>query len=147
MNNMFYCRDNELRKLNKRYQSDQFECVIIYGRRRVGKTALINEFCKDKPTIFFSALNATAQENLESLSKAIYEFKNSDGVPDQAPIYQSFDSALSEITKLSSDQRLIFVIDEYPYLAKADKSISSRLQHIIDQTWQSWQLQAEVNIS
>ena len=83
---MFYCRDNELRKLNKRYQSDQFECVIIYGRRRVGKTALINEFCKDKPTIFFSALNATAQENLESLSKAIYEFKNSDGVPDQAPI-------------------------------------------------------------
>ena len=144
---MFYCRDNELRKLNKRYQSDQFECIVIYGRRRVGKTALINEFCKDKPTIFFSALNATARENLESLSKSIYEFKNSDGVPDQAPIYQSFDSALSEITKLSTDQRLIFVIDEYPYLAKADKSISSRLQHIIDQTWQSGQLQAEVNIS
>ena len=137
---MFYCRDNELRKLNKRYQSDQFECVIIYGRRRVGKTALINEFCKDKPTIFFSALNATAQENLESLSKSIYEFKNSDETSEQAPIYKNFDSALSEITKLSSDQRLIFVIDEYPYLAKADKSISSRLQHIIDHTWQSGRL-------
>ena len=137
---MFYCRDNELRKLNKRYQSDQFECVIIYGRRRVGKTALINEFCRDKPTIFFSALNATAQENLESLSKSIYEFKNSDETSEQAPIYKNFDSALSEITKLSSDQRLIFVIDEYPYLAKADKSISSRLQHIIDHTWQSGRL-------
>ena len=137
---MFYCRDNELRKLNKRYQSDQFECVIIYGRRRVGKTALINEFCKDKPTIFFSALNATAQENLESLSKSIYEFKNSDETSEQAPIYKNFDSALSEITKLSSDQSLIFVIDEYPYLAKADKSISSRLQHIIDHTWQSGRL-------
>ena len=48
----FYCRDDELRKLNKRYAGDKFECIVIYGRRRVGKTALINEFCKDKPTIF-----------------------------------------------------------------------------------------------
>ena len=45
---MFYCRENELSKLNKRYKGGQFECVVIYGRRRVGKTALINEFCKDK---------------------------------------------------------------------------------------------------
>ena len=51
----FYCREDELRKLNKRYNDDRFECVIIYGRRRVGKTALINQFCKDKPTVFFSA--------------------------------------------------------------------------------------------
>ena len=56
----FYCREDELRKLNKRYAGDKFECIVIYGRRRVGKTALINEFCKDKPTIFFSAL--TRQE-------------------------------------------------------------------------------------
>jgi len=48
----FYCREDELRKLNKRYAGDKFECIVIYGRRRVGKTALINEFCKDKPTIF-----------------------------------------------------------------------------------------------
>ena len=47
----FYCREDELRKLNKRYAGDKFECIVIYGRRRVGKTALINEFCKDKPTI------------------------------------------------------------------------------------------------
>ncbi|MEI3180249.1 MAG: ATP-binding protein [Lachnospiraceae bacterium] len=40
----FYCRDNELRKLNKRYAGDKFECIVIYGRRRIGKTALINEF-------------------------------------------------------------------------------------------------------
>ena len=65
--NRFYCREEELRKLNKRYASDKFECIVIYGRRRVGKTALINEFCKDKPTIFFSALNTTGKENLEAL--------------------------------------------------------------------------------
>ena len=50
----------------KRYENGKFECVVIYGRRRVGKTALINEFCKDKPTVFFSALNTTGKENLES---------------------------------------------------------------------------------
>ena len=61
----FYCRDEELRKLNKRYENGKFECVVIYGRRRVGKTALINEFCKDKPTIFFSALNTSGKENLK----------------------------------------------------------------------------------
>ena len=43
----FYCREEELRKLNKRYHAGNFECIIIYGRRRVGKTTLINEFCKD----------------------------------------------------------------------------------------------------
>lgn len=55
---MFYCRENELSKLNKRYNGNEFECIVIYGRRRVGKTALIGEFCKYKPTIFFSALNS-----------------------------------------------------------------------------------------
>lgn len=49
----FYCREEELRKLNARYENEEFECLIIYGRRRVGKTALINKFCADKPTIFF----------------------------------------------------------------------------------------------
>ena len=55
----FYCRENELRKLNKRYEGDKFECIVIYGRRRVGKTALINEFCKkNRP---FSSRHSTRQ--------------------------------------------------------------------------------------
>ena len=73
---MFYCRNEELRKLNKRYDDGNFECVVIYGRRRVGKTAIINEFCKNKPTIFFSALlEGTAKDNLKTLSRAIYAYK------------------------------------------------------------------------
>ena len=64
---MFYCRNEELRKLNKRYDDGNFECVVIYGRRRVGKTTIINEFCKEKPTIFFSALlEGTAKDNLKT---------------------------------------------------------------------------------
>lgn len=137
---MFYCRKNELSKLNKRYNENNFECIVIYGRRRVGKTALINEFCKDKPTIFFSALNSTAKENLETLSRAIYEYKNSSADSINAPIYPDFDSAFAEITRLCENERLIFVIDEYPYLAKSDNSVSSRLQHIIDHIWSNSKL-------
>lgn len=135
---MFYCREKELFELNKRYDNGKFECVVVYGRRRVGKTALLGEFCKEKPTIFFSALNATAQENLEALSKAIYEKDHPDATT--APVYNSFDDAFAEITRMAKNERLVFVIDEYPYLAKADKSISSRLQHIIDRVWQESQL-------
>ena len=118
---MFYCREKELRELNKRYNRGEFECIVIYGRRRVGKTALINEFCKDKPTIFFSALNASAQENLAAFSKAICE-KEHPGT-DLAPVYPSFDAAFTKITQMAENERLVLVIDEYPYLAKASKSI------------------------
>lgn len=135
---MFYCRENELRDMNRRYSKGGFECLIVYGRRRVGKTALINEFCKDKPTVFFSALNASDKENLEALSKAIYE-KDHPGM-DSAPVFQSFEAALDQITRMAEKERLVFVIDEYPYLAKANKSISSRLQHIIDHAWKNGQL-------
>ena len=135
---MFYCREEELQTMNRRYEKGRFECIIIYGRRRVGKTALINEFCKGKPTVYFSALSASSQENLEALSKAIYACKNPDSPV--APTYRSYEDALDEITAMARQQRLVFVIDEYPYLAKAEKSFSSRLQHLIDHQWQDSQL-------
>lgn len=129
----FYCREDELRKLNKRYAGGQFECIVIYGRRRVGKTALINEFCKDKPTIFFSALNTTGKENLEALSRSIMSFERPDS--ESVPEFSSYDAALNELTSLSKEKRIVFVIDEYPYLAKAKPAISAMLQHIIDHRW------------
>lgn len=134
----FYCREEELRKLNARYEEGNFECAVIYGRRRVGKTALINEFCKDKPTIFFSALNTTGQENLASLSKAIMSFERPDAL--SAPVFRDYDAALEEVTALSADRRVIFVIDEYPYLAKAKPAISAMLQHLIDHKWSGGRL-------
>ena len=78
------------------------------------------------------------QENLEALSKAIFE-KNNPGA-EYAPVFNSFDAAFAEITRMAEKERLVFVIDEYPYLAKADKSVSSRLQHIIDHVWKDGKL-------
>lgn len=130
---MFYCRQKELKILSKRYDSDKFEFVVVYGRRRIGKTALINEFCKDKKTIYFPALQATAQENLKILSKSIELCKNPNARV--FPEYSSYQDAFEEIENLSQNERIIFVIDEFPYLAKAENSISSRLQHLIDHIW------------
>ena len=135
---MFLCREKELNVLNKRYKKNGLECIVIYGRRRVGKTAIINEFTKDKPTIYFPALNTNAQGNLTALSKAIYAYH-----PDtqSAPVYRSFDDAFSEVTRIAKEsERVIFVIDELPYLAKADDSIPSRLQHLLDHDWANTEL-------
>lgn len=134
----FYCREDELRKMNRRYEEGVFECVVIYGRRRVGKTALINEFCRDKKTIYFSALKATAAENLSALSKAVYQYEQPNA--DTYPEFSSFEGVLDEISRLGKEERIVFVIDEYPYLAEAYHAISSRLQHLIDHTWQEGKL-------
>ena len=130
---MFIGREKELNVLNDLYNSKNFECMIIYGRRRVGKTSLISEFCKDKPTIFFSALNSTAKENLEMLSKEIFAFENNN--IDTAPVYNNYDDALDRIGYIGQTKRIVFVIDEYPYLAASYEAISSKLQHIIDHKW------------
>ncbi|MCD8218654.1 MAG: ATP-binding protein [Clostridiales bacterium] len=135
---MFHCREKELHTMGRRYERGKFECIIIYGRRRVGKTALINEFCKDKKTVYFSALDSSSQENLEALSKAIYLCKNPDSTSELA--FRSYADAFDEITAMAAEERLVFVIDEYPYLARAEKSVSSRLQHLIDHRWQDSQL-------
>lgn len=131
----FYCREDELRKMNRRYENGDFECIVIYGRRRVGKTALINQFCKGKKTIYFSALNATAQENLRALSRAIHVYKHPES--ESYPEYSSFEAALNEISRIGKEEQVVVVFDEYPYLAKTETSISSRLQHLIDHVWQN----------
>ncbi len=135
---MFLCREHELQMLNRRYQSNNCECIIIYGRRRVGKTALITEFAKEKKAILFPALKANAKDNLGALSKAIAAYKNP-GIT-SAPVYQSFDDAFAEITRIVQNERVIFVIDELPFLCEADESIPSRLQHLMDHDWKNSKL-------
>ena len=68
---MFIGREQELNTLNKLYRSDRFEFAVIYGRRRVGKTALISEFARDKDTIFFTGVETNAKQNLDNFSRCI----------------------------------------------------------------------------
>ena len=71
---MFIGREHELAALNKLYESDKFEFVVIYGRRRVGKTALISRFIEDKNAIYFMGVESNAKQNLENFSKSILSF-------------------------------------------------------------------------
>ena len=126
---MFIGREKELKALDNLYSSDKFEFAVIYGRRRVGKTALINQFIDDKKSIYFMGVESNAKQNLENFSKSIIEY-NSGIVTDTS--FQSFQAALEYVFKLSESERLILVIDEYPYVARSSKSLASTLQMLID---------------
>lgn len=126
---MFIGREKELYKLTQLYNTDTFQFPVIYGRRRVGKTALINEFIKNKASISFTGIESTVSQNLENLSRAIHNYIGTVG---EAPVYSSFQSALETVFKLAEDKRIVFVIDEYPYVAKAYKAFSSIIQSMID---------------
>jgi AAA+ ATPase superfamily predicted ATPase len=135
---MFIGRERELETLNGCYGSGKFEFVAIYGRRRIGKTALIREFCRNKKTIFFPALETDAKNNLNSLSAAI--FRCNDPKMTVFPSFNDFDQAFRYISKMAEDERIVFVIDEYPYLVNSDPSVPSLLQHMTDHLFKETKL-------
>ena len=126
---MFIGRENELNTLNRLYHSHKFEFAVIYGRRRVGKTALINEFVKDKDNIFFTGVETNAKQNLDNLSRSIMEYNT--GIVTGAS-FNNFQMALEHVFELAKTKKIVFVIDEYPYVARASKSLASTLQLLID---------------
>ena len=68
---MFIGRKKELNELNFRFNNSKKEFEVIYGRRRIGNSTLINEFLKDKPTIFFQVKKDSRYGNLRSFSYEI----------------------------------------------------------------------------
>jgi len=126
---MFVGREREIKTLNEHYDRDGFEFFCIYGRRRVGKTELIKEFVKGKKAIFFTGVEDTKYVNLTEFSyavrEALYDTKSK-------ALYSDFKDALIDVFKYAQKDKLILVIDEYPYLAKSYPGISSILQIEID---------------
>ena len=125
---MFIGRERELEELNRRYAQKEFQLFIMYGRRRVGKTTLLNEFCKNKNSIFFSAELSNARANLEKFSQVIFHHYGDSSQEN----FTSVESAFTYIKERQGENRIIVVIDEFPYLAESEPSILSKLQHLID---------------
>lgn len=126
---MFIGRERELRALDKMYASGKFEFAVIYGRRRVGKTALINHFINDRKAIYFMGVESSEKQNLENFSRSIIEYTS--GISAEG-MFSSFQTALEYAFRLAENERLVLVIDEYPYVARASKSLASTLQLLID---------------
>ncbi|MDR1322698.1 MAG: ATP-binding protein [Gracilibacteraceae bacterium] len=126
---MFIGRERELKTLSQHYNSGSFEFFCIYGRRRVGKTELIKEFIKGKKSVFFTGLEDTKEVNLTNFSHAVRETLH--GAKGKA-IYADFNEAFADIFEYARAEKLVLVIDEYPYLAKSYPGISSLLQVEID---------------
>jgi hypothetical protein len=127
---MFIGRQQELKELERLYNTEKFQCVIIYGRRRVGKTALINEFVKGKETVYFTGQETNSKENLEAFSHSIFALSQDFGKA--SPAFSSYKEALGAVFDIAEKRRVILAIDEYPYLAGSYKGISSLLQTFID---------------
>ncbi len=128
MQEVFIGREKELAELNDLYIQDKFQLFVLYGRRRVGKTTLLNEFCKGKDTIFYSAEQSNNKLNLEKFSRLVFSFYGEENLEP----FSSWGNALSYIDEKQKDKRLILVIDEFPYLVRKNKALLSEMQHLID---------------
>jgi AAA+ ATPase superfamily predicted ATPase len=128
---MFVNRETEFAFLEEHYQSKQAEFIVLYGRRRVGKTELLHHFCQDKPHIFFVADLGTNEANLAHFSRAVSQYVHGD--PEVEGPYRDWDQALSRVARLSQEERLILVFDEFTYLVDAQEGIPSILQRLWDE--------------
>jgi len=124
---MFEGREKELKELERLYKTKTYQMVIIYGRRRIGKSTLITWFTRNKRSVFFTATETDSKRNLEAFSRAVMKLR---GVQGEVS-FSGWEQALDE-TAVLAKKPLVFVIDEYPYLAQAERGISSILQHYCD---------------
>lgn len=126
---MFVGREKELAEMERLYRTPGFQMVVLYGRRRVGKTTLIEKFSHSKKTLFFTAKVQVDKENLRDFSKVVYEFFD---MPTTMPSFGSWDDAFGFVAEQARDERIVLVFDEFPYAAKANASLPSVVQIAID---------------
>ena len=127
---MFINRINELKVLENEYNKKSASFSVIYGRRRIGKTALISKYIENKPHIYFYATEGNLLIQLENLSKEIINFSNLSYGKNIK--FNTFEEALEFLSTLPLESKLVIAIDEYQNLCKLDKSFSSMLQKVWD---------------
>lgn len=129
---MFIGRKKELSILEDAYRSGTFEFLVLYGRRRIGKTALLQEFSLHHKTLLYSAQEKNDPLNLLDFSKAVQHFFEGRFFGE----FSDWEAAFGYISgKADSSERLVLIIDEFPFIAAENPSIKSILQHAIDCDW------------
>lgn len=128
---MFVGREVELKFLQDKYTEERGQLIVLYGRRRVGKTETLREFCKDKPHVFFSCTQTTDLVQLRNFSGRM--FKEDIPAKNYISEFADWEKAFRAVLDLPyGNQKKLLVIDEFPYMCRGNKSIPSILQNLWD---------------
>jgi AAA+ ATPase superfamily predicted ATPase len=128
---MFVNRVAELDQLDRRFISGQAEFFVLYGRRRVGKTELLAHFCQDKRAIFFVSDLGSEVSLRTALSSAVNTVLF--GPNQMNAVYATWEALFQTLAQAAQTERLIVVLDEFPYLVSAHPPLASILQRVWDQ--------------
>lgn len=126
--NVRFDRESEMATLQNEYERNGSALVILYGRRRVGKTTLITEFIKDKEALFFLASEESEVQNRNAFKEKAADFINSDLLKNAD--VKNWDVIFKAITDTSFASKPIIVIDEFQYIGKANPAFPSIFQRI-----------------
>ncbi len=128
---MFVAREEELSVLQNMYSKNTFQMAVVYGRRRIGKTALLEKLSTGKKTLFFTAREQSSKTNLRDFSQKIAEVFN---LPSQISSFSTWADAFSFVATNAQtlNEPLLFVFDEFPYAAATEPALPSVLQVAID---------------
>lgn len=123
----FINRQDELQFLEERYMHEGFDFIVIYGRRRIGKTELIKNFAKNKPYVYMLCNKAGTSANIKRFKQ---EIAKSLKEPEIAT--EELEEIFSYLIAKAKD-KLVVVLDEFSYLVEKDDSIPSVFQAVIDE--------------
>jgi hypothetical protein len=126
----FIGRKNELAKLNEEYAKDS-SFVVVYGRRRVGKTTLIKEFLKGKTSFYFLATEEVEQQSMMRLAGVVARTTGNSLL--EKAVFTDWLDLFRVIAEYKPSEKKVLVIDEFPYLVKANPAFPSILQHAWDE--------------
>lgn len=126
----FIGRQAELAKLNAEYAHDS-SFVVIYGRRRVGKTTLIKEFLKEKTAFYFLATEELESQSMKRLAGVVARTTNNTLL--QKATFIDWLDLFQVIADYKPEEKKVLVIDEFPYLVKTNPAFPSVLQNAWDE--------------
>ncbi len=117
---------------------EKAEFIVLTGRRRVGKTALLTEFATSRPGVYFLAYLDSAEMLLRNLSAALWEAEH--GASAASGSYGSWLGLFQAVGRLAAGGRFTLILAEYPYLADTGERLASTLQKVWDETLQHSQV-------
>lgn len=126
----FIGRKREMEKLESEYSRDS-SFVVIYGRRRVGKTTLIKEFLKDKTAFYFLATEEIESQSMKRLAGVVARTTKNRLL--QNATFTDWLDLFQVIADYEPEKKKVFVIDEFPYLVKTNSAFPSILQNAWDE--------------